>query len=157
MAAETIDNGLEDNVQMPLHAINQQCELELKQRRNTKCLSLKKKPASKHCNDPLLWWKKHAITFPTLARLAQKFMGIEASSAASEYIFSKAQRITTADRNRLKLEIIGSLLCVSTNLESYENHIKESHSDEIYGQCYTADDDPDEDNDKNEKTISINK
>ena len=149
MAAEAIDSDLGDNVEMQPNAINQQCELELKQYRNTKCLALKKKPSSKYYNDPLAWWKKHTSTFPTLAGLAQEYLAIEATSAASERIFNKAQRITTADRNRLKPEIIGLLLYISTNLESYEKHIKESHYDEIYGQYYTADDDPDEENDEN--------
>ena len=144
MSAEAIDNDLEDNLMMPPSVINQRRELELKQCRNTKCLALKKKPLSKHYNDPLLWRKKHASAFPTLVGLAKKYLAIEATSAASERIFSKAQRIETSNRNRLKREIIGSLLLISTNLESYEKHIKESHYDEIYGQCYTADEDPDE-------------
>ena len=144
MSAEAIDNDLEDNLMMPPSVINQRRELELKQCRNTKCLALKKKPLSKHYNDPLLWWKKHASAFPTLVGLAKKYLAIEATSAASERIFSNTQRITTADRNRLKPEIIGSLVRVSTNLESYEKHIKESHYDDVYGQHYAANDDPDE-------------
>ena len=116
----------------------------MKQHRNTKFLALKKKPSSKHHNDPLLWWKKHASDFPTLTALAKKYLAIEDISAASEKIFSKAQRITTAHRNRLKPEIISSLLHISTNSESYENQIKESYYDEIYGQHYAANDDPDE-------------
>ena len=149
IAAEAIDNYLEDNVQIKPNAINQQFELELKQCRNEKYLALKKKLPSKHYDGPLAWRKQHANAFSTLVGLEQRNIAIEAASTASESIFSKAQIIKTSDRSRLKPEIIGSLLHISTNLESYEKHIEESHHDEIYGQNHMEDNDHDEENDEN--------
>ena len=142
-------NEKSNSVEMPPNLINQQCELELKQYRESKCLNLSVTATSKAFNNPLDWWKKHEKSFPTLAGLARKYLAIEATSAASERVFSKAQRITTADRNRLDPDLIGKLLYISTNLEYYEDYITESHYDEVLNQYNTADDDHDAENGDN--------
>ncbi|KAK0144577.1 Zinc finger BED domain-containing protein 4 [Merluccius polli] len=50
--------------------------------------------------DPLLWWKGHEQAFPSLSRLAAKYLGITASSVPR--IFSKAGELVSQRRNRLK-------------------------------------------------------
>ena len=72
------------------------------------------------CNNPLIWWKTKQLKFPTVAKLAKKYLGIPATSASSERIFSKARRIITGDRNRLAPEIAGTLFYINDNLEWYE-------------------------------------
>ncbi|CAF3101790.1 unnamed protein product, partial [Rotaria sp. Silwood2] len=44
--------------------------------------------------DTLLgWWNKHSLIFPQLALLAKSLLGIPASSATSERVFSSSGRI----------------------------------------------------------------
>ena len=45
-------------------------------------------------NDPLMWWKEHQHQFALLAQLARRFLPIQSTSAASEQILSKAERVT---------------------------------------------------------------
>ncbi|MBN3281745.1 ZBED4 protein, partial [Polyodon spathula] len=52
--------------------------------------------------DPLHWWQEHEQTFPSLSRLAAKYLGFIASSVPSERIFSKAGELVSQRRNRLK-------------------------------------------------------
>ena len=54
----------------------------------------------------LPWWKQKQGMYPTLAALAKKYLAIEATSVASERLFSKARRITTGDRNGLVPEVV---------------------------------------------------
>jgi hypothetical protein len=71
-------------------------------------------------NNPLIWWKTKQLKFPTVAKLAKKYLGIPATSASSERIFSKARGIITGDRNRLAPEVVGTLFYINDNLEWYE-------------------------------------
>ncbi|RXM27657.1 E3 ubiquitin-protein ligase TRIM56 [Acipenser ruthenus] len=45
--------------------------------------------------DPLHWWQEHEQTFPSLSRLAAKYLGFIASSVPSEIIFSKAGELVS--------------------------------------------------------------
>ena len=38
--------------------------------------------------DPLLWWPKHEKLLPSMSRMARQFLGVPASSAAVERLFS---------------------------------------------------------------------
>ena len=70
----------------------------------------------------LIWWKTKQLKFPTVAKLAKKYLSIPATSASSERIFSKARRIITGDRNRLAPEIAGTgtlFFYINDNLEWY--------------------------------------
>ena len=48
--------------------------------------------------DPLAWWKMHDGQFPTIAKLARKYLAIPASSAPSERVFSRAKLIQQRQR-----------------------------------------------------------
>jgi hypothetical protein len=63
----------------------------------------------------LEWWKQNEFRFPRLAVLAKKYLSIQATSAPSERIFSKAGRIISTLRTRLSSAIAGKLLYVSEN------------------------------------------
>jgi hypothetical protein len=41
-------------------------------------------------SDIFIWWRENANKFPELAKLAQIFLGIPATSISSERLFSKA-------------------------------------------------------------------
>lgn len=49
--------------------------------------------------DPLECWATHYISFPNLASLARKYLCIQATSVASEKLFSNAGLICSARRN----------------------------------------------------------
>ncbi len=66
--------------------------------------------------DPLVWWRNHEQTFPTLSKLAKKYLGITASSVPSERIFSKAGELISQRRNRLKGKNVNILLFLHKNL-----------------------------------------
>ena len=46
----------------------------------------------------LEWWKMHNTQFPTIAKLALKYLAIPASSAPSERVFSRAKLIQEHQR-----------------------------------------------------------
>ena len=49
----------------------------------------------------LMWWKKHAVRFPYLSRLARRYLAMPATSASVERLFSVAGQVVTAKRARL--------------------------------------------------------
>lgn len=67
-------------------------------------------------SDPLEWWRKHSSTFPTLSKLAKKYLCCPATSVPSERLFSLAGNIVSSKRNRLKPEKINKLCFLSANL-----------------------------------------
>jgi hypothetical protein len=75
--------------------IERQCKSELLNYRGTNGILAFVGPKM---NDPLLWWKQHAGTFPTLWLLASYFLAIPGTSALSERCFSAAGRIFTPSR-----------------------------------------------------------
>ncbi|XP_062585055.1 E3 SUMO-protein ligase ZBED1-like [Saccostrea cucullata] len=55
------------------------------------------KPASMKEN-PLAWWKENEVYFPKLARLARTYFCVQATSVASERVFSTTGDIVSATR-----------------------------------------------------------
>jgi hypothetical protein len=51
--------------------------------------------------DPLVWWKERCHRYPTVAKLAMKYLAIPASTAPSERVFSTAKNILIKKRWRL--------------------------------------------------------
>ena len=106
-----------------------QCEVELKLYRKSALLLTH--GSNNKWNNPLEWWKNNQMKFPTVAAIAKKFLVVQATSATSERIFSRARRIVTTDRNRLDPLTVGSLLYVSENLEWYTKMSIEPNYDEV--------------------------
>ena len=69
--------------------------------------------------DVLAWWRRNQELFPHLAVLARKYLSMQATSAPSERIFSRARQIIDEKRTRLGPEMAGSLLYVAMNYEWY--------------------------------------
>ena len=49
----------------------------------------------------LMWWKKYAVRFPYLSRLARRYLAMPATSASVERLFSVAGQVVSAKRARL--------------------------------------------------------
>ena len=69
--------------------------------------------------DVMVWWRRHKQLFLHLAVLARKYLSIQATSAPSERIFSRARQIITKKRTRLGPKMAGSILYVAMNYEWY--------------------------------------
>ena len=74
---------------------------------------------------PLQWWRDNAEKYERLSILARRFLAVQATSAASERVFSAASLIISNKRTCLKSEIAGKLLYISQNIEWYKDQLKE--------------------------------
>lgn len=66
--------------------------------------------------DILRWWKAHCNRFPRLSLLAQKYHCIQASSVASERVFSQVRDVIDLKRTRLKPDIVRGLMILNEEL-----------------------------------------
>jgi len=68
------------------------------------------------------WWTERKSIYPTLYRLAKKFLSIQASSVPSERLFSQAGDVIKKERSRLDphlaADILFSRYSVLKNLEA---------------------------------------
>jgi hAT family C-terminal dimerisation region len=67
--------------------------------------------------DPLKWWDVNKVQFPILAQLARKYLSIQASSGASERVFSDAGLIMSAKRTRMKEDLFEALIFLKRNCD----------------------------------------
>jgi hypothetical protein len=65
---------------------------------------------------PVAWWKSHAWQFPTLATVAMHLLGMPASTAALERLFSAAGRAVARRRPRLKNPTAAGLIFGHANV-----------------------------------------
>ena len=72
---------------------------------------------NKTFEDPLVFWKCHAIQFPELSILAKKFLGVPASSAAVERMFNISGHILTNRRRKTGVELFQNLVYLKLNEE----------------------------------------
>lgn len=68
-------------------------------------------------SNPLDWWKVHGSSYPTLAKLAKKYLCICASSCASERLFSTSGHVASKKRNLLKPNKVNMLVFLARNLQ----------------------------------------
>nr|KAJ0210891.1 hypothetical protein LSAT_V11C400199240 [Lactuca sativa] len=61
--------------------------------------------------DILDWWKKNALRFPIVARMAKDILSIQVTTVASESVFSTCGRILDEYRTRLNTPIVEALVC----------------------------------------------
>ena len=66
--------------------------------------------------DPLAWWKQHALSYPHLSQLFKKYLCIPATSVPSERAFSKAGELVSKKRSNLKPSNVHMLLFLSNNM-----------------------------------------
>ena len=70
--------------------------------------------------DLLMFWKKKSEELTTLAVLAKEFLGLTATSAPAEKLFSIAGNFYTPKRNLLDTDTFRSLMFIKCNLTIYE-------------------------------------
>jgi len=68
-------------------------------------------------SDPLSWWKYHQLQLPTLSMLARKYLGIPASQASCERIFSISKNDITETRTSMKPDLAEALLMLRKKRE----------------------------------------
>ena len=66
----------------------------------------------------LYWWKVEAVRYPTVAKLARKYLCLCATSVAAECVFSCGGNIVTDRRTCLKPEKVDSLVFLALNMKS---------------------------------------
>jgi hypothetical protein len=71
--------------------------------------------AAEDCN-PLGWWNGHRLKYPSVAAVARVYLGIPATSVASERVFSKCGRVCSERRSLLTPQHIEQLVFLAHNL-----------------------------------------
>lgn len=66
---------------------------------------------------PLGWWRQNEMLYPHIARLARKYLAVQASSAASERLFSQAGLVVTAKRNRMTGDTAADIIFLHESLK----------------------------------------
>ena len=66
--------------------------------------------------DPLQWWSTHVSEYPSLSKLARKYLCVCGTSSPSERLFSVAGNIVTAKRSLLKPHKVDMLMFLAKNL-----------------------------------------
>ena len=67
--------------------------------------------------NPLSWWKIHEEVYPSLAKLAKRYLCVPGTSVSAERVFSTAGDIVTAQRSTLTSEHVDQLLFLSKNAD----------------------------------------
>ena len=79
-------------------------------------------PIQSKCN-ALEWWKGHEMHYPHLAKMARLYLGMAASSATEERVFSRGSLVQTFRRTRLGDDIFESQV-ISGHNKSFIDHLK---------------------------------
>ncbi|CAL1676564.1 unnamed protein product [Lasius platythorax] len=77
------------------------------------CLKLRQylnQPVIPRTEDPLKYWQKLRLAYPSLNKIAMRYLNIVGTSVASERLFSKAGAIKVDNRSRLSGEHLNQLL-----------------------------------------------
>jgi hypothetical protein len=84
-----------------------------------------KKVESKVYTCPLSWWKTSAVRYMNLGKLVIKYLAVPATSAPSERIWSRAARVLTVERNRMKEDVTAAMLYCRENKPILHQHYTE--------------------------------
>ncbi|CAB4484443.1 unnamed protein product [Rhizophagus irregularis] len=78
-------------------------------------------PVARENKNPLNWWKTKKENFPILSIIAQKYLGIPATSVASERLFSDAGNHITAKRSLLDPGLVGKMVFLKCNMQTMDH------------------------------------
>lgn len=74
-------------------------------------------PCSSTSSQVLDWWKGNSGSLPGLSKLARKYLGIPASSAPSERLFSVSGGVVTPTRTCINTENVSAIVYIHNNLK----------------------------------------
>ena len=69
-------------------------------------------------SNPLTWWKSHETKYPRLAKLAQEYLSVPATSIPTERTFSVAGLTVSNLRTTLDPDTVDQIIFVNKNLKS---------------------------------------
>lgn len=81
-------------------------------------------PSSPLGTSLLAWWRGHEAVFPRLAKVARRFLSCQATSAASERVFSRGGGIATKTRNRLSGSTLHMLTFLKDNKDLMKSYVR---------------------------------
>lgn len=77
-----------------------------------------KSPRAPRDTDILCWWKNNSYLYPTLAKMAQVYLCIPATSVPCERVFSEAGNVITSKRCSLSEERAAAQICIDSWMKS---------------------------------------
>ena len=87
-------------------------------------------------NDPLKFWEQNQFKYEVVVALARLYLPIPATSAPSERIWSRASRILSLRRARLKDDLVSRMLFVRENIKFFHKHyidlVKEERDEHLH-------------------------
>ena len=101
-------------------SLNELVRTELSCYKSEPVLGLKEKP--------LEWWRLHHQSYPNLAKVARKYLGVVATSVPSERLFSTAGKPVNTKRSALDPENIEKLVFLHDNLPAVCLPYKRAHN-----------------------------
>lgn len=72
--------------------------------------------------NPLKWWSEKATKYPILSKLACAYLCVQATSVASERVFSTAGDIVSAQRASLTSDNVNTLIFLKKNMKPSDLH-----------------------------------
>ena len=78
-------------------------------------------PAEPMTTDVLEWWANNEIKFPALSVMARQYLGVPATSASAERLFSIAGRNFDDMRQKMGAEMLEMLMWARVNCEKRHN------------------------------------
>jgi len=72
-----------------------------------------------HNSHVMAWWNMNEHRFPNLANLGKVYLGIPATSASLERLFSKAGIITAKHQNCLKAKNVEAIIFLNKNCKFF--------------------------------------
>ena len=70
-----------------------------------------KLPVLKKGDSPLRFWEQNETSFPTLSKMARKYLALPATSGSVERLFSVAGSLARSRRARLSISTMEKILC----------------------------------------------
>ncbi len=91
-------------------------------------------------NDPLMFWQNNQVKYEFVAALARIYLPIPATSAPSERIWSRASRILSLRRARLKDDLVSRMMFVKENINFLRKHyvdlVKEERDEHLHASIH---------------------
>jgi hypothetical protein len=109
-AAIPIDENATSSLSSQINTNTATTELLIKNKLQNEILRFTSEPPLQSKENPLLWWKQNASTYPLLAKAARRWLCVPATSAPVERLFSVAGRVIEERRSRLEPFLVDDIV-----------------------------------------------